>query len=149
MRWLIYLYPKTWRRRYGNELTDVLKQTDTSLKTIIDLLMGIIDAWHIELNERYIFSYRISQILVAVTIVNAFIVLKLKPLGEVIEVEVFATIAVLIAMLSLFLAVVTLVVSIFKFGKEGLTLKPKLTKTSVGLMGAYGVFMVTFLVLIN
>lgn len=95
MRWLIYLYPKTWRRRYGNELTDVLKQTDTSLKTIIDLLMGIIDAWHIELNERYIFSYRISQILVAVTIVNAFIVLKLKPLGEVIEVEVFATIAVL------------------------------------------------------
>src|SRR5699024_7021804 len=122
---------KTWRRRYGNELTDVLKQTDTSLKTIIDLLMGIIDAWHIELNERYIFSYRISQILVAVTIVNAFIVLKLKPLGEVIEVEVFATIAVLIAMLSLFLAVVTLVVSIFKFGKEGLTLKPKLTKTSV------------------
>lgn len=149
MRWLIYLYPNTWRRRYGNELTDVLKQTDTSLKTIIDLLMGVIDAWHIELNERYIFSYRISQILVAVTIVNAFIVLKLKPLGEVIEVELFATIAVLIAMLSLFLAVVTLVVSIFKFGKEGLTLKPKLTKTSVGLMGAYGVFMVTFLVLIN
>lgn len=149
MRWLIYLYPNTWRRRYGNELTDVLKQTDTSLKTIIDLLMGVIDAWHIELNERYIFSYRISQILVAVTIVNAFIVLRLKPLGEVIEVELFATIAVLIAMLSLFLAVVTLVVSIFKFGKEGLTLKPKLTKTSVGLMGAYGVFMVTFLVLIN
>ncbi len=149
MRWLVYLYPKTWRKRYGNELIDVLKQTDTSLKTIIDLLIGIIDAWHMELNERYIFSYRISQILVAVTIVNAFIVLKLKPLGEVIEVEIFATIAVLIAMLSLFLAVVTLVVSIFKFGKEGLTLKPKLTKTSVGLMGAYGVFMVTFLVLIN
>ncbi|WP_240377161.1 hypothetical protein [Bacillus piscicola] len=143
------MYPKTWRKRYGNELIDVLKQTDTSLKTIIDLLIGIIDAWHMELNERYIFSYRISQILVAVTIVNAFIVLKLKPLGEVIEVEIFATIAVLIAMLSLFLAVVTLVVSIFKFGKEGLTLKPKLTKTSVGLMGAYGVFMVTFLVLIN
>lgn len=149
MKWLIYLYPKTWRRRYGNELTDVLKRTDTSLKTIIDLLMGIIDAWHIELNERYIFSYRISQILVAVTIVNAFIILKLKPLGEVIEVEIFATIAVLIAMLSLLLAVVTLVVSIFKFGKEGLTLKPKLTKTSVGLMGTYAVFMVTFLVLIN
>lgn len=145
MRWLIYLYPKTWRRRYGNELTDLLEQTDTSLKTIIDLLMGIIDAWHIELNERYIFS----QILVAVTIVNAFIVLKLKPLGEVIEVEVFATIAVLIAMLSLLLAVIILVVNIFNFGKEGLTLKSKLTKTSVGLMGVYVVFMVTFLVLIN
>lgn len=145
MRWLIYLYPKTWRRRYGNELTDLLEQTDTSLKTIIDLLMGIIDAWHIELNERYIFS----QILVAVAIVNAFIVLKLKPLGEVIEVEVFATIAVLIAMLSLLLAVIILVVNIFNFGKEGLTLKSKLTKTSVGLMGVYVVFMVTFLVLIN
>src|SRR5699024_9545602 len=121
----------SWRERYGNELIDVLKQTDTSFKTIIDLLLGIMDAWHTELNNRDIYGYRIAQILVAITIINAFIILKLKPLGEVIEVEIVATIVVLIAMLSLFLAVVSFAVSIFKFGREGLTLKPKLTKTSL------------------
>lgn len=149
MRWLIYLYPKTWRKRYGDELTEVLNQTDPSFKIIMDLFTGVMDAWHMELNEKYNYGYRIIQLLVAVTIVNAFLVLNLKPLGEATGVNIFSTIVVLIAMLSLFLAVVTFVVSIFKYGKEGFTLKPKLTKTSVGLMGVYGVFIVTFLTLIN
>lgn len=149
MRWLIYLYPKAWRKRYGEELTDVLKQTDASFKTIMDLFTGIMDAWHIEINEKYNYGYRIIQLLVAVTIVNAFLVLNLKPLGEATGVNIFATIVVLIAMLSLFLSVVTLGVSIYKYGREGFTLKPKLSKTAVGLMGVYGVFITTFLVLIN
>lgn len=149
MRWLIYLYPKTWRKRYGEELTDVLKQTDTSFKTIMDLFTGIMDAWHIEINEKYNYGYRIVQLLVAVTIVNAFLVSNLKPLGEATGVNIFATIVVLIAMLSLFLSVVTLGVSIYKYGREGFTLKPKLSKTAVGLMGVYGVFIITFLTLIN
>lgn len=149
MRWLIYLYPKTWRKRYGDELTDVLKQTDASFKTIMDLFTGIMDAWHIEINEKYNYGYRITQFLVAATIVNAFLVLNLKPLGEATGVNIFATIVVLIAMLSLFLSVVTLGVSIYKYGREGFTLKPKLSKTAVGLMGVYGVFITTFLVLIN
>ncbi|WP_211655529.1 hypothetical protein [Planococcus alpniumensis] len=149
MRWLIYLYPKTWRKRYGDELTDILKQTDASFKTIMDLFTGIMDAWHIEINEKYNYGYRIVQLLVAATIVNAFLVLNLKPLGEATEVNIFATIVVLIAMLSLFLSVVTLGVSIYKYGREGFTLKPKLSKTAVGLMGVYGVFITTFLVLIN
>lgn len=149
MRWLIYLYPKTWRKRYGDELTDVLKQTDASFKTIMDLFTGIIDAWHIEINEKYNYGYRIVQLLVAATIVNAFLVLNLKPLGEATGVNIFATIVVLIAMLSLFLSVVTLGVSIYKYGREGFTLKPKLSKTAVGLMGVYCVFIITFLTLIN
>ena len=149
MRWLIYLYPKTWRKRYGDELTDVLKQTDASFKTIVDLFTGIIDAWHIEINEKYNYGYRIIQLLVAATIINAFLVSTLKPIGEATGVNIFATIVVLIAMLSLFLSVVTLGVSIYKYGREGFTLKPKLSKTAVGLMGVYGVFITTFLVLIN
>lgn len=149
MRWLIYLYPKTWRKRYGEELTDVLKQTDASFKTIMDLFTGIMDAWHIEINEKYNYGYRIVQLLVAATIVNAFLVSNLKPLGEATGVNIFATIVVLIAMLSLFLSVVTLGVSIYKYGREGFTLKPKLSKTAVGLMGVYGVFIITFLTLIN
>lgn len=149
MRWLIYLYPKTWRKRYGEELTDVLKQTDTSFKTIVDLFTGIMDAWNIEINEKYNYGYRIVQLLVAATIVNAFLVSNLKPLGEATGVNIFVTIVVLIAMLSLFLSVVTLGVSIYKYGREGFTLKPKLSKTAVGLMGVYGVFIITFLTLIN
>lgn len=136
MKWFVYMYPKSWRKRYGNELVEVLKQTDRSFKTVIDLLLGIIDAWHMELSERDIFGYRISQGLVLITLLNVFIILKLKPLKEVVLVEQVAGFAVLIAMLSLFLAVVTLIVSLLKFGvKEGFSLKTKLTKTSVGLMG--------------
>lgn len=116
MKWFVYLYPKSWRKRYGNELVEVLKQTDRSFKTVIDLLLGIIDAWHMELSERDIFGYRISQGLVLITLLNVFIILKLKPLKEVVLVEQVAGFAVLIAMLSLFLAVVTLIVSLLKFG---------------------------------
>ncbi|HLR67191.1 MAG TPA: hypothetical protein VK105_08665 [Virgibacillus sp.] len=149
MKWLVYLYPKAWRKRYGNELTDLLEQIEPSIKVVMDLLLGILDAWYMELNEKYFYGYRISQILIAIAIVNVFIVLKLKPLGEVFIVELFATIAVLIAMLSLLMSISIFGLSIYKFGREGLTLKPKLTKISLGFMGAYGVFIATFLVLIN
>ncbi|KNE19291.1 hypothetical protein KBP50_18195 [Virgibacillus pantothenticus] len=150
MKWLVYMYPKSWRRRYGNELIEVLNQTDKSFKTVIDLLLGIIDAWHIELSERDIYGYRISQALVLITLINVFIILKVNPLKEVILVEQVAMFAVLIAMLSLFLAIVTFIVSLFKFGvKEGFSLKTKLSKTSLGLMGVYAVCITTFLVLIN
>jgi|SRR5699024_1655458 len=148
MKWLVYLYPKTWRKRYGNELIDVLNHTDRSFKTIIDLLLGIIDAWNIELSERNSFWFRIGQMLVLVTLINAIIVLKMKPLKEVILVEQVAMVAVLIAMLSLLAAVVAFIVGLFKFGiEEGYSFKTKLMKTSVGLMGVYGVFTVTFLIL--
>ncbi|PFE04546.1 hypothetical protein COE15_25130 [Bacillus cereus] len=150
MKWLVYMYPKRWRRRYGNELIEVLKQTDLSFKTIMDLLSGIVDAWHLELSERDIYAYRISQVLVVITLINAFIILKLKPLKEVILVEQIATVTVFIAMVSLFLSIATFIVSLFKFGvKEGFSLKTKLTKISIGLMGTYVVFIATFIALIN
>src|SRR5690625_995572 len=126
MKWFVYMYPKSWRRRYGNELIEVLKQTDTSFKTVIDLLLGIIDAWHIELSEKDIYGYRISQILVVITLINAFIILKLKPLKEVVLVEQVAMAAVLIAMVSLLLAVVIFIGSILTVRmKDGFSLKTK------------------------
>jgi len=64
--------------------------------------------------------------------------------------ETFVQIILIIAMLSLFLSILTFIVSLFKYGiKEGFSLKTKLTKTSLGLLGVYGVFIVTLLVLIN
>lgn len=150
MKWFVYLYPKSWRRQYGEELSELLEQTKWSLKAIVDLLLGVIDAWHVELSEKDLYGYRISQFLVLITLINIVIILKLKPLKEVVLVEQVATIAVLIAMSALFLAVISFVVSIFKLGvKEGTSLKSKLMKTSFGLMGVYSVFLVTFLVLIN
>src|SRR5690625_1942069 len=140
MKWFVYMYPKRWRRRYGNELIEVLKQTDLSFKTILDLLIGIIDAWHLELSEKDIFGYRLSRVLVVITVINAFIILKFKPFKEVIRVEQIASVVVLLGMASLFLAVVTFIVSLLKFGvKEGFSLKTKLTKVSMGLMGVYAV----------
>ncbi|MBY7141542.1 hypothetical protein KFZ56_00145 [Virgibacillus sp. NKC19-3] len=150
MKWFVYLYPKTWRKRYGNELMDVLEHTDKSFKTIVDLLFGIIDAWNMELTERNNYWIRIGQMLVFITLINAIIVLKVKPLNEVILVEQVAMAAVLIAMLSLLAAVVAFIVGLFKFGvEEGYSFKTKLLKTSVGFMGVYGIFTVTFLVLIK
>lgn len=150
MKWLIYLYPKRWRERYGDEFTEVLKQMKFSFKTVFDLFQGVVDAWDMEHRERDIYGYRISQILVVVTIINAFIVINSILGKEGVVMEQIASIIVLIAMASLFLAICTFVVSLFKFGiKEGFSLKTKLTKVSIGLMGVYALTIGAFLIVIN
>ncbi|MCG5104107.1 hypothetical protein [Oceanobacillus alkalisoli] len=147
MKWFIYLYPKSWRRRYGNELIEVLKQTDMSFKTIFDLLLGVIDAWHIELREREIYGFRMSQVLALISLINVLIISKLISLREVILLE---QIALIVAMLSFFLAIVVLIVNMFKVGIiPAFSIKTRLAKISVGLMGSYAIFFVTFLVLAN
>ncbi|MGM7635193.1 hypothetical protein [Bacillus sp. Hm123] len=147
MKWFIYLYPKSWRRRYGNELIEVLKQTDRSFKTIFDLLLGIIDAWHIELSEKEIYGFRLSQVLALISLINVLIISKLISLREVILLE---QIALIVAMLSFFLAVVVLIVNMFKVGViPAFSSKTRLAKISVGLMGSYAIFFVAFLVLAN
>jgi len=147
MKWFIYLYPKSWRRRYGNELIEVLKQTDMSFKTIFDLLLGVIDAWHIELREREIYGFRMSQVLALISLINVLIISKLISLREVILLE---QIALIVAMLSFFLAIVVLIVNMFKVGIiPAFSIKTRLAKISVGLMGSYAIFFITFLVLAN
>ncbi|ENH96742.1 hypothetical protein J416_09199 [Gracilibacillus halophilus YIM-C55.5] len=147
MKWFIYLYPKSWRRRYGDELMEVIKQTDTSFKTIIDLLLGIIDAWHIELSERKVYGFRLSQLLTLIGLINVLVISKLISLREAILLE---QIALIVAMLSFFLAIVVLVVNMFKVGIiSAFSTNTRLAKISVGLMGSYAVFFITFLVLAN
>lgn len=147
MKWFIYLYPKRWRRRYGNELIELLKQADMSFKTIFDLLLGIIDAWHIELSEREIYGFRMSQILALISLINVLIISRLISLREVILLE---QIALIVAMLSFFLAIIVLIVNMFKVRIiPAFSIKTKLAKISVGLMGSYAIFFITFLVLAN
>ncbi|GEM_PF-3480714 len=44
LNWLLKLYPRTWRRRYETEVTEVLEQHDAGLGTALDLLSGAFDA---------------------------------------------------------------------------------------------------------
>lgn len=146
MKWLIYMYPKRFRKRYGNELMEIVKQMDWSLKIIVDLLFGIIDAWRIELNEKEIYGFRMSQLLMLISLMNVLIVMKWISLREVILLE---QIALMVAMLSFFLAVVFFLVNLFKVGMKVFSIKTRLAKMSLTLMGVYVVSFVTFLVLAN
>ncbi len=44
MKWLVRLYPKAWRERYGEEFSEVLAGQHTSIGLIVDVLGGALDA---------------------------------------------------------------------------------------------------------
>jgi hypothetical protein len=44
MKWLIRLYPRTWRDRYGAELEDILESRGASPGLVLDVLLGAFDA---------------------------------------------------------------------------------------------------------
>ena len=43
-QWLVRLYPKAWRRRYGAEFEALLEQQALSLGAVVDILRGALDA---------------------------------------------------------------------------------------------------------
>jgi hypothetical protein len=45
MTWLLKLYPPGWRRRYGQELGELMAAQPFSIGTAIDVIAGAIDAW--------------------------------------------------------------------------------------------------------
>ncbi|ALX48765.1 hypothetical protein [Lentibacillus amyloliquefaciens] len=148
MKWFIYMYPKSWRRRYSNEMIEVLKQTDWSFKVVFDLLLGIADAWIMELNEKKVLGFRMSQVLLLISLINVFVILKLTSLrGVNVMLE---QVSLLIAMLSFFLAIVVLIANMLKVGIiPALSIKTKLAKISLSLMGSYALFFAIFLVAAN
>ena len=147
MKWFVYLYPRSWRQRYGDEIFDLLEQQDWTFFMIIDLLRGIIDAWKIELNEREVFGIRMSNILWLIGLINILIILQYRSLQEVILME---QVALIIAMVSFFIAVSIFFVNLFKAGfQNAFSIKTKLSKMAVGFMGLYGLTFIVFLVLAN
>ena len=44
MRWLLRLYPRAWRQRYGAEPEEVVAAQPKSLQLFVDLLGGAVDA---------------------------------------------------------------------------------------------------------
>ena len=45
MTWLLKLYPPRWRRRYGQELKELVAAQPFSIAAVIDIIAGAIDAW--------------------------------------------------------------------------------------------------------
>ncbi len=43
MIWLLRLYPRRWRQRYGEEVSEMLSRTPFTLATAVDLIAGAID----------------------------------------------------------------------------------------------------------
>ena len=44
MRWLLRLYPKRWRARYGDEFAAILETQRPSIGLFVDVLAGALDA---------------------------------------------------------------------------------------------------------
>jgi hypothetical protein len=49
-RWVLRLYPRRWRERYGDELDELLEEAGVDLATIWDLFRGALDA-HLHRNQ--------------------------------------------------------------------------------------------------
>jgi hypothetical protein len=45
VKWLLWLYPEPWRRRYRLEMEALLEQTPATPRGLLDLLRGAVDAW--------------------------------------------------------------------------------------------------------
>ena len=45
MTWILRLYPRPWRRRYGDEVAALLQGRGFSLRIAVDLIAGAIDVW--------------------------------------------------------------------------------------------------------
>jgi hypothetical protein len=43
--WLLQLYPRPWRERYGDEMAELLHNESLSPSLVIDVLAGAVDAW--------------------------------------------------------------------------------------------------------
>jgi len=147
MKWLIYLYPRSWRKRYGDEIIVLLEQKEWSFFLIIDLLWGIIDAWLSEINERQVFGIRLSYVLLLLGLINILVILQYRTTQGVFLLE---QIALIFAMASFLLAVSIFAVNLFKEGfQNAFSIKTKLSKMGLGFMGLYVLNFIVFLVIAN
>lgn len=147
MKWLVYLYPRSWRKRYGEEMIDLLERKDWTFFHIIDLLRGIIDIWKTEINEREVFGIRMSYVLLFLGLINILIILQYRTTQGVFILE---QITLIFAMASFFLAVSIFIVNLFKEGfQNAFSIRTKLSKICLGFMGMYVLNFIVFLVLAN
>jgi hypothetical protein len=44
MKWLVWLYPPRWRRRYGDEFLALIEERGQSISASLDVIRGALDA---------------------------------------------------------------------------------------------------------
>lgn len=75
MKWLIYLYPKKWRERYEEEFLYILENRKISLKEMIDVFIGAMDARLLNLVEGMINMYKKIRDIMLVSGSNTFLII--------------------------------------------------------------------------
>lgn len=58
MKWLIHLYPKKWKERYGEEFIYILEKRKLSFKDYLDIFVNAIDSRYLNVAERIIETNR-------------------------------------------------------------------------------------------
>lgn len=75
MKWLIHLYPKKWRKRYGDEFLYILENRNLSFKEIIDVCINAMDARFLNFVEGIIkMDKKIRDIMLG-SVLNRFLII--------------------------------------------------------------------------
>lgn len=74
MKWLIHLYPKKWRQRYGDEFLYILENRNLSIQEVIDVCINAMDARFLNLVEGIInMDKKIRDVLLG-SVLNRFLI---------------------------------------------------------------------------
>lgn len=80
--WLIRLYPRAWRERYGEEFEALLEDCLLSPREVLDVIIGALDAWFHSISENgsnwrfakmNIFAHKKNIVLVAGMVITTAI----------------------------------------------------------------------------
>ncbi|KAB2353984.1 hypothetical protein [Bacillus toyonensis] len=74
MKWLINLYPKKWRKRYGDEFLYILEKRKLSWKEIIDVFINAMDARLLNLVEEIINMDKKNRYIMLHSVFNRFLI---------------------------------------------------------------------------
>lgn len=77
MKWLIRLYPKKWRKRYGDEFLYILENRKLSFKESIDILINAMDARFLHLVEWIINMDKKIRDMMLRSVLNRFLIIGL------------------------------------------------------------------------
>ncbi|WP_430787012.1 hypothetical protein VBD025_15335 [Virgibacillus flavescens] len=77
MKWLIYLYPKKWRKRYGDEFLYILENRNLSFKEVLDVCINAMDARFLNAVEGIINMDKKFRTVMLGSVLNRFLIIGL------------------------------------------------------------------------
>lgn len=84
MKWLIHLYPKKWRDRYGEEFLYILENRSLSFKEVIDVGVNALDARILNLVEGvFDMNNKVREIMLGSVLKRFLIIASIVLLGSV------------------------------------------------------------------